>query len=335
MIQACYPFTPASTSPTGGAELNIISPTTVTVRVHLSESLILQSVGVGLTSWPAGRWVIPLAVINTDYDFIYWESIYICRVGADCSNKGTVGSLTNQHIQLPTGGGSYFMTLNGAAQANTDPTDTFYLIYNFSSLGPPPLTVMTILSQLIITPFNYMFPIIGGGTGGGGQDQRRSAYMRSLATKPTTARLKRRLRLPPMLLTPQPPQTGPFNPSLFRNKKRSTRSLSKQANTNFPRAGTGNHFRAVLPVLFSPKPSLPIALSKRPMKRRPTPPRPKKRTFKGTALFPTFTMPQHGAMCGVITIIERFSANLTIQETFTANSLLLETQGALALVLIC
>lgn len=102
------------------------------------------------TSWPAGDWIVPLNFTTKDKN-MYLEEVHICRIGSDCSNKGSVGSATGLGIQLDHIG-VQTITISGSAQT-ADATDRIYIIGVFRNAhASQPHATNIKADQVITTP---------------------------------------------------------------------------------------------------------------------------------------------------------------------------------------
>lgn len=106
----------------GQGQGNVTLPAQLTRACLWFSSLANQP---NATSWPAGDWVVPINV-TVKNNFMYLEEVHICRVGSDCSNKGSVGSQTGIGLQLNSTGVKT-ITIAGSAQT-ADAGDRIYIV---------------------------------------------------------------------------------------------------------------------------------------------------------------------------------------------------------------
>ncbi len=103
-----------------------------TIAKGSTEELVLNSAsGVpGLTSWPAGNWVVQLDVTTANTN-LSWTATCVVRVSSTGSNLGEVGSLTGQNISLGATG-VQSMTISGALMG-TSSTDRVQVIVEITN----------------------------------------------------------------------------------------------------------------------------------------------------------------------------------------------------------
>lgn len=271
--------------------------------------------------WPAGRWVVRLNVWTPDNPpgTWVWDAVYICRVNTACVNQATIASATGLGIDCSVAG-VYSVALDGVADPNANPADSFYILYQFAISGGGGVQPSVKLDQPITTPFTYFTPI----------DEYipdrvsfNHSWQLRLPKNAARAVTRRKFRIVPSLLTPQPPQTGPLNPSLQRRRRRRVWEERRRGANPFPRQ-PAKHRKGdgAVVVRLSPVPVWPLALSPKPRKRRPARPVPRyRRLARWAPLAPLFLPPR-----------DPMVAKALVEEGLQASALTAEVNAGMALV---
>jgi hypothetical protein len=328
IMQACQPVMPGPLSKPCLIRYGVQGGPTI--LCDNNSSLVHVSEPAAQAPWPAGTWVVRLNVLSPGTSGSTWDSVYICRVDTGCNNQSTIASATGLAIDIHQPGG-YSVTLQGAADAGASATDSFYIAYGFLNHGPPNQNLTIKLDQPIDTPFVYFTPIDGGVLDRRGL--KNSAALRQ-PHKPH-ASLRRKLRLPAALLTPQPPATGPFATALFRRRRPRVSPSIRKDNTPFPRGGSFvRRLDQVFAVNLSPPPNLPTALFPRPRKRRPTRPVPRyRRSARWLPLAPVF-VGSDKAMIAKGQVEENLQAAGFTLESLPSTALVAETMSGSAAIIL-
>ena len=276
--------------------------------------------------WPAGQWRVRLNVVALAPSGWTWDSVYICRVNTACQNQATIASASclNLDVHAP---GIYSVTLNGTSDPNANPADSFYIAYGFlpGGAGPNP---QVMLDQPITTPFTYFSGLdqfIPDRVGFNHSWQLRQPHNANRAVT------RRKFRIVPSLLIPQPPSTGPFDPSLFRRRRRRVWEERRRGNNPPPRMGASRRKGGnIIGTELSPKPPWPPALFPKPRKRRPPRPVPRYRRIPRWAPLAPFFVGPDDPMVSKALLQESLQASVLTAELNTGTALVVETLFAQA-----
>jgi hypothetical protein len=104
----------------------------------------------GLTSWPAGNWVVRLNVTAAAPLGTTLDSVYVCRVNSAGVSQATVGSNTNPGVALNSTGVKT-VTVSGSAQT-AGATDRWYIVLSYKTTASSGSFSIK-FDQLIDTPF--------------------------------------------------------------------------------------------------------------------------------------------------------------------------------------
>jgi hypothetical protein len=276
--------------------------------------------------WPAGQWRVRLNVVAQAPSGWTWDSVYICRVNTACVNQSTIASASGLGIDV-SAPGIYIVTLNGVSDNAADPADSFYIAYGFLP-GGAGANPQVMLDQPITTPFTYF----------SGLDQYvpdrikfNHSWQLRLPHNAARAVTRRKFRIVPSLLTPQPPATGPLNPALFRRRRRRVWEERRRGNNPPPRMGASRRKGGnVIGTVLSPSPPWPQALFPKARKRRPPRPVPRYRRIPRWAPLAPLFLPPRDPMVSKALVEEKLQASALAAEVNGGTTLVVETMGAQA-----
>ncbi len=251
----------------------------------------------GLTSWPAGNWVVRLNVTSANANLV-WDAAYVCRCNSSGTNQGTVGSLTGQGLSLGSTG-IKSMTISGSTQT-AGSSDRFYIVLVFKSSAGGPQSVSWHSDQLIDTPF-------------GGLDV--DLLMPRRLRRPRRKRFRRRpaAPVPPLVAFP------PVQPPLLAPRKRRRGKKVRPAAQVIKRPGA---------TLTGPPPFAGPLHTKPRRKRRGKRPRDAAALLRKGGTVKSLTP----ALCAHAAVLEAIGGPLLVLEALAASGLVLEKLSAAGLV---